>query len=222
MGFFTHFINLIGSSLTVGVFLAPLKSIKDIQNSTNPTESIKTNLSHLTLLVQSLNCLLWTTYGVIIDNSLLFLVNGFGFLVSLYYHWVYLRLSDQKDKVIMYTAFTLLIYVAVCGWISFGVTTFDVAQRHLGVTCSICAICLFGSPLATIQKVIKEQNADSIPGIFVLMSTLCSLFWWMYGTSKHDVFVSFPNFLGFCLSIIQLVVKFIYRTSKSSSTPLPK
>ena len=64
---------------------------------------------------------------------------------------------------------------------------------------------MFSGPLASIQAVIRDKSAASIPFAFTLASTANCTLWTSYGALViHDPFVYGPNGLGLVASIVQL------------------
>ncbi|GMF14938.1 unnamed protein product [Phytophthora lilii] len=75
---------------------------------------------------------------------------------------------------------------------------------------------MFGSPLATVKKVVQIKSAASLPFIMCFINTVNCLLWVLLALLDPDKFVLIPNAAGAALAIIQLVPWFVYRPNKKT------
>ena len=88
----------------------------------------------------------------------------------------------------------------------------NTAEDIIGRVGVFFCIILFGSPLSKMKEVIQMQSAESIPLPFTFACVSNCFLWVVYGWFETDDFnVYFPNFLGFLLGLIQVVLKVLYR-----------
>ncbi|KAH8090242.1 sugar transmembrane transporter [Aureococcus anophagefferens] len=82
------------------------------------------------------------------------------------------------------------------------------------VLASAFCVILFGSPLSTIAKVIRQRNSASILAAFTFAQVAnCSL-WAAYGLwAAKDVYVYGPNIAGLALGLAQLALRIIFPAS---------
>lgn len=73
---------------------------------------------------------------------------------------------------------------------------------------------MIGAPLSQIRAVIKKKNADSIPSLLALASTLSSATFWIYGVLLGDPNIFYPNAIGTVLGSLQLLLKLVYPGGK--------
>ena len=88
-------------------------------------------------------------------------------------------------------------------------------SQILGLYASAFCVILFGSPLSTIAKVIRQRNSASILAAFTFAQVAnCSL-WAAYGLwAAKDVYVYGPNIAGLALGLAQLALRIIFPASE--------
>jgi len=217
-GFFINSIGWLGTGLAGFLYYAPYRALSQAlkQKQGKSSESTESDITPFPLLSMCISCLLWVTYGVIVEDTVLVVTNTIGFAASCYYNWLFYRLTDKKEEFISKCSITLVIYILSLGIILFIVPAHNVV-RFLGSVCAIGGVVMFGSPLINIKQVLEKQNADSIQLIVAIASTSCSFTWFTYGYLISSSAIYFPNFLGFCLGAFQLVLKYIFRRNVQTS-----
>lgn len=65
--------------------------------------------------------------------------------------------------------------------------------------------------LPQVIKGFKTKSVKDISLIFVLIIIIATVFWVVYGTYRSDWAIIVTNAVIFCMAVIMLVQKFIYR-----------
>ena len=87
--------------------------------------------------------------------------------------------------------------------------------KALGLYASGFCIILFGSPLSTIAKVVKQRDSASILGAFTLAQVANCALWSAYGLwAAKDVYVYGPNLTGLALGLTQLFLKVVFPSAE--------
>lgn len=81
------------------------------------------------------------------------------------------------------------------------------------------AFCMMlnASPLVAIKTVLETKSAESIPTSVTLASIACCFFWAIVGLEQMDDWVVyFPNLVGLCFGLAQLMLKIMYSETSSN------
>jgi len=213
----TTVVQILATVSTVFLFLVPYRSIRLIELSKSVGET-----PWQPLIAQLLNCSLWLIYGILRNDLMIMGVNAVGLISVLYFLSIYFK----------YAIFTpLLMKISVGASVLLGVVFISsltlpaqVVIKYLGLIASCFSVMLFGSPLAKVFTVIKTGNTKLMPFYLSATGSVCSGSWALYGYLVSDVYVWFPNLLGFSLSLIQLIVLAYFGVNKRRSLmelPLP-
>ena len=111
----------------------------------------------------------------------------------------------------------ILSNVFLAGWVSK-----EMASEIIGKEGVFFCIILFASPLAALKHVIVSKSAASIPLPFTVACLFNCVAWSCVGIwLMEDFNIYFPNLMGLCCAIAQLVLKVVYG-DRPKSTDLPK
>ena len=98
-------------------------------------------------------------------------------------------------------------------WIALGtiLTFFDAMGLEskvlmVGSVTNCILVTFYGAPLSTIFQVLKEKHTASIHIPTMILNTLTSLFWCVYGIAIGDFFLYVPNGLGSSFGVVQIVL----------------
>ncbi|KAG2393473.1 hypothetical protein C9374_007004 [Naegleria lovaniensis] len=216
MTFIVNAIGWLGTALSIFLVLAPYKGLmnalrqkqgkaSDTSDSTSPD-----SLSPFPFLCLCISALLWVTYGIIVEDTVIVITNAFGFCAACYYNWLFYRITDRKEEFISKCSIALIIYIVALGFVLFVAPTHKVVS-YLGFIAAVGAVVMFGSPLVNLKQVLEKQNAESIPLLVAIANTSCSFVWMLYGYLLSNSAILVPNLLGFCLGAVQLSLKYMYR-----------
>lgn len=226
------FVNLCSSlaaPASVLVSAAPLPTIRQIKE--------KKDVGSLPLLPYSCmaaNCVLWTTYGALRHTPSIWLPNGVGLILALYYIQSFIQnnhrgaTSSESSSSSTALSGSVKVHLAGVGAVvaaaalafqsqfQLPVASVAAVADGVGATAVIFCIALFASPLSTLKTVLETKSADSIPLPFSIASLLCCFFWSVTGILElHDMNVIVPNTLGFLFGLAQVGLKFMYSGNSS-------
>ncbi|KAH1032990.1 hypothetical protein J1N35_045164 [Gossypium stocksii] len=91
------------------------------------------------------------------------------------------------------------------------------ANLIVGISCFGCAIEIYlilyivYAPKRDKRRVIRTKSVEYMPFLLSFFLTLCSTMWFFYGLFLQDLYVAFPNVLGFLLGTAQMVIYVIYK-----------
>lgn len=181
------------------------------------------NVNFLPYVMTSLNCLLWTGYGILIHDSMLCFVNMTGAVfqfvyIGIYFKYVTVVQDKQKNLKILAGAAAVLLSVGV---FTLGLQAFSKQTASiLGITCDVFTILMFASPLSTLKNVIQTKNTSTISLPLSVMVVLVSLSWFSYGTLTNDLYVKIPNIVGAALGVIQISLFCVYPKTNGKAANL--
>jgi hypothetical protein len=88
----------------------------------------------------------------------------------------------------------------------------ETTQLVVGSLCDCTAILYFAAPMSTMREVIRNKDSSSLYAPTIFVNLLNGLMWFFYGLiGVPDKNVWIPNGLGAVLSVIQLILAFVYR-----------
>ena len=223
---FVSLCSSLAAPASVLVSAAPLPTIKQIKE--------KKDVGSLPLLPYSCmaaNCVLWTTYGALRHTPSIWLPNGVGLILALYYIQSFIQNNHHGTnsessstalsgsvKVHLAGVGAVVAAAALAFQSQFQLPVASVAAvaDGVGATAVIFCIALFASPLSTLKTVMETKSADSIPLPFSIASLLCCFFWSVTGILElHDMNVIVPNALGFMFGLAQVGLKLMYSGKRS-------
>ncbi|XP_064406124.1 sugar transporter SWEET1-like isoform X2 [Halichondria panicea] len=176
-------------------------------------------IPYIPFLAASLNCFFWATYSVLNefwDNSILF-INTFGLILQVMYIVLYYYFTEDKTSLIRDIFITCSIIGAVLFYVMVVVSELN-RLIHLGIIANFFSICFFGSPLSTMPVVVRTKSIESMSLPFSVLCSLVTSLWTLYGLAVSDVYIQFPNLIGFILSLIQLFLFCVYPPTKKVLT----
>lgn len=136
----------------------------------------------LPFLATFVNCTLWMKYGLLLDESLMYTVNGVGLLVSALCLGLYYRHSDDKVTAEKQIIYAFLFLVSVLSYVRFFYPIVPTILDQLGLLACVFSIVMFGAPLFSITRVIRSGSAQgqlSLP--LASLSFAVSLSWALVG-----------------------------------------
>ncbi|EGD76735.1 hypothetical protein PTSG_08086 [Salpingoeca rosetta] len=193
---------------TIGLFLTGIPVTRRIKKARSSA-----NVSYTPYLAAMISTCLWLKYGILTQDYTLISVNGIGFLLNFYY--VVICYSYSKDERAFY--YPLLITIsAMFGpllYVKYLAPTYMHAVHAIGYCGCITSTIMFGSPLATLGRVLRTKSTESMVFSLCLMNFIVSVTWALYGYVINDIFVQGPNAVGALLGLVQLLLFVKYPSS---------
>ena len=129
------------------------------------------------------NCVIWTYYGLLRSDMTVLVPNALGILTGTGCILGYHKYAVQKPSSMYAVAAALIAFASVLA--------FQGNHKLLGSLGCILAVILTGSPLVTLQTVIKEKSTAALPLFTSTAGWLNSCSWSLYGLLvAHDPMVS--------------------------------
>ncbi|KAK1942660.1 Bidirectional sugar transporter SWEET1 [Phytophthora citrophthora] len=169
------------------------------------------------------NCVVLVWYGYLSDNIFpLFVTAIMGLVTCGGFIAVFYRCTDDKWSVHRICAVAVAVIILVCLYGVLGVEGVTGQSKSslataMGAISIGTSIGLYGSPLATIRRVVRTKSTASMPFTLCLANFFNSVCWVVYAIIIVDVWVLLPNAFGCVLTAIQLVLYVIYPTSMAQT-----
>ncbi|KAI9183071.1 putative SWEET sugar transporter [Blastocladiella emersonii ATCC 22665] len=193
--------------ITIAYFLTPAAAVRGMHKANSVGQA-----DVFPFLSMFINCTLWTKYGVLLPDSVIVTVNATGLALSVVYLAVYYVHTQERDAMENKLLATALIVYPILIYSQFA--TLDAATRHVGLLACLGTVVMFGSPLASLGRVIAAKNASSMSLTSMVMSLVTSFLWTWYGALVGDSNIVVPNGLGLVLAVASLGVFAYYGRSE--------
>jgi len=199
------------SLLSAVLFVSPMTRVQQIKAEQSTGE-----LTSFPYFSMTINCVLWSFYGMLTSNVNLFCINFFGLCCATYYLKVFYDYTKEKDSLLKLVCGGIIFVGVVLLWAVFLAPDPESSRFVLGLVGSGVCIIMFGSPLSTMRTVILNKNTASMHFGLSLCGTACSLCWFLLGFFQlDDKFVWGPNSVAFVLSCIQMLLFVVYPTKNT-------
>lgn len=166
------------------------------------------------------NCVVLVWYGYLSEDIFpLFITAIMGLVTCGGFIAVFYRYTDDKRSVHRICAAASVIIVLVCLYGAIGVASVTGQSKSsmataMGAISIGTSIGLYGSPLATIRRIMRTKSTASMPFTLCLANFFNSVCWVVYAIIVVDVWILLPNTFGCVLTTIQLILYVIYPTPK--------
>mmetsp|Transcript_27017 Transcript_27017/g.37249 ORF Transcript_27017/g.37249 Transcript_27017/m.37249 type:complete len:254 (+) Transcript_27017:3-764(+) len=162
-------------------------------------------ISSIPFLALLTNSSLWAMYGLLSNETPVFVPNAIGTTVGLVCVLLYHFYSLERTPTLYYIiSASIITFCFGCGY--FG-------HHEIIGSFGVCAaVFLMGSPLSTLSEVIATKSTKTMPSFTTSLTTWLNCFSWsLYGIIlAHDFNVYIPNLLGLILASIQIFLYAIY------------
>ncbi|GMF14844.1 unnamed protein product [Phytophthora lilii] len=172
------------------------------------------------------NCVVLVWYGYLSEDIFpLFVTAIMGLVTCAGFIAVFYRYTDDKRSVHRICLMAVAVIVLVCLYGVLGVVGVTGQSKSslataMGAISIGTSIGLYGSPLATIRRIVRTKSTATMPFTLCLANFFNSVCWVVYAIIIVDVWVLLPNAFGCVLTTIQLILYVIYPTSKTTETQL--
>ena len=199
----------VGTALALYFYIAPIVPfLKVIKGEMTWKQS-----PGVLLLCSFLNCILWSDYGLITNQFLLYLANGLGGTITLIYITIFLiHVADRKVLLSLFYNFFLICCIVEIYFVFYYLVPFKVT----GIIANVFNVLMYAAPGEKIYQICKGASYQLIPIWSTIGGTACSTSWMCYGIYQKDIYVVIPNALGVLASIVQIVIFIIYRKKQKN------
>ena len=204
----TTLIPKIGVLTSTLLYFSPFPSVRQA----NAHPSVETSLNPIPLSIMAISSLCWLVYGLSVQDPYVTLSNVPGCIVSIWYVVTILPLlkgdvlKQTQRLVVLLSAITIHLWT----WLSLTKKSMGQISSLLGMYASLLFILLSGSPLSTIQTVVRTKNSKSILTPLTMAQVVNTALWSMYGLAIGDKFVWGPNSVGLGFGLVQLMLKIMF------------
>ncbi|XP_055831008.1 bidirectional sugar transporter SWEET1-like [Solanum dulcamara] len=210
--------GIFGNAASLFLFLVPTYTFKRIIKNKSTEQ-----FSGIPYVMAFLNCLLSAWYGlpfITSNNILVATINEAGAAIELIYvliFSIYVPNIKQKRKIL---AIFVLFLVAFASAAVMSVLIFHGKNRKLfcGMLASIFSIVMYASPLSIIRLVIRTKSVEYMPFFLSLAVVISCTSWFIYAMLGMDPFIGISTGIGLVLGVVQLILYFIYRDNRTSTT----
>ncbi|XP_012282802.1 sugar transporter SWEET1 [Orussus abietinus] len=165
-------------------------------------------------------CILMLQYALILGDQNMINVNICGLLLNLLYVIFYYLYSPNKSNVHLKIAKAVAFLAIILGYMQ--IESSENLEFRCGIIITVLMLLLLGAPLFNLGEIIKTKSTESLPFPLILMATLVTFQWLLYGIIIDNVFVIFQNAVGFVLSAAQLSLFAIYPSKPVEQEKLKK
>lgn len=194
----------IGNIFSVVFFSAPIFSIIDL---------VRGKISHtaipaLLYIFSILNCLLWTSYGILRSAPQMYVCNTIG--ASITFIWIVIYLIYCVQKKPLYFVGALFVVVDLMFQVVF--FSFYIGQRSetlkkmISYVAMVINIVMYAAPGEKMFTVYKTNNYQLLPVASSIAGFFCSMSWLIYGIIESEIGVIVPNLMGMLFAVMQLIV----------------
>lgn len=164
------------------------------------------------------SAVLWTKYGLCIDDLPIIVVNVFGIFTSLWAIWMFHRCSSDRMSQVENEVLAHFIGIfAVLLLINVGV----IGLALLSLLACGSSIFMYAAPLASMKEISRTKDTSSLSPRLISVTFVVCLVWLAYGLRIADRSVWIPNALGCCIAACQAAIIgwYGYRKRKDSLKP---
>lgn len=142
--------------------------------------------------------------------------------IGAFFVLVFVRISPEKTYSLKLCNIACVVMVlvtvyALLAWMDLTGQTNHQTSVVLGYIGLVTDAFFYGSPFATIRRVLSTRSTATIPIAMCAMGTFCNLTWALYSTLESDVFVFILNAVCFLLGLSQVLLYFKFNPNKISA-----
>ncbi|XP_077290528.1 sugar transporter SWEET1 [Arctopsyche grandis] len=159
-------------------------------------------------------CGLWHRYGWLKGDNSIILVNSIGVLLQLSYVFVYYRYTIRKS-IVLYQVLAVFTILGIVYSYTLYETNEKLAIERTGLISSVVTLIFIAAPLTMLLHVMQVRSTETLPFPIILMSSIVSILWFLYGLIVEDPFMVVTNAIGAILAVCQLFLFVIYPNKTS-------
>jgi len=148
-------------------------------------------------------------YGLILNDAAMIKVNVAGILLNVIYAvFFYTYAVDKYEEVLKPTAFAAGIVAVLLGYVE--IESSENIEQRFGLILTLLMLAFLGSPLLSVKDIIAQKDASMIPFPIILMATIVTFLWLLYGVILQNYFMIVQNLIAYILCVVQLILIFMY------------
>ncbi|KAL5543835.1 hypothetical protein UlMin_007619 [Ulmus minor] len=210
--------GILGNIASFVVFLAPLPTFYRVwkKKSTEGFQSVP-------YVIALFSAMMWLYYATLkSDLVLLITINSVGCVIETIYIAFYIAFAPKQTRLFTLRLLLLVNFGGFCLilLLSHFLAKGPIRAQVLGWVCTTFAVSVFAAPLSIIRVVIRTKSVEFMPFPLSFFLTLSAVMWLFYGILLKDMCVAIPNVLGLFFGILQMVLYWIYKNKKPTTTDL--
>jgi uncharacterized protein with PQ loop repeat len=185
--------------------LAPWKTIQEIEK-TGDTKGM-TPLPFFFMVGANV---LWSLYGLLVPDTVVFIVNAGAIPILCRYFLVVFSNSKEK-RVTEIVAYGFTYVILLCYAVTVLMLQMPIDVQVTGILGDVMVCLLYAAPLLNMYTAWKNKSLDPIPLRMGLAALINSSLWCVYGLGSGQMLVALPNFVGIICGSLQTVEWFMLR-----------
>ncbi|GKY99959.1 hypothetical protein MPSEU_000949500 [Mayamaea pseudoterrestris] len=157
---------------------------------------------------------LWTTYGLLNQQSTIYMSNFVGLVLGVYYTFRFTKYAPAYSPTLPGSVshhFIALATIMISTVVFCSSASQYTSSLWVGRVAVFFCLAMFASPLAALRTVLETRSAATIPLPFTLASTLNCWAWVVVGLwDMHDPNVYATNGIALAFGLIQIALKVVY------------
>ncbi|VVC45278.1 Hypothetical protein CINCED_3A011802 [Cinara cedri] len=167
---------------TIGTFFAPVLICRDIIKAKSSKNADATpfvgGMAMSILMIKN---------GLLMNDPNIIPVNIFGFVLNLVYFLIFYTYTADTSPL-----FSLLTKVSLFTGVLWGYTSFEdetLIEHRFGVILTLLMLALIGSPLFSLNDIIKKKDASMLPFPMIASGIVVGSLWLIYGLLIDNIFI---------------------------------
>ena len=179
-------LSVVAMVLTIVMYIVPFRAAREILLARTPLVYSAFPFAAITV-----NCLLWTAYGVVSDTLWIVVCNVIGTLSGCYSLAAY-GIYGHGPAYYRAVGFAFLGLVASF-LLLYKERNEEHFLSHLRIIANAATCVMYAAPLTAIQGVLATSSAEHIPITQVFTNTLCAAAWMLNGLASADGYLLVPH-----------------------------
>lgn len=207
----------VGAVLTNGMFLAGVPAVQAARDKGSLGA-----LNPLPFAMVLVNCVAWTSYGMLGGDPFVVVGNLPGVFVGF---WMYttaqkVGTAEQRQQLVRVVQGMSAVFAGCAYAIVLGPLAGDApSQLHLALgVANGLSLCFYASPLTALRDVLRTRCSAPLCGPMSAVALANCGVWVYYGVAIDEPGLVAPNLVGALLSVAQLLL-LLFFSSKGASVP---
>lgn len=209
------FVSTTATVSTICQFLVGIQVCREFVKKKSTGES-----SCMTFIAGVVMTFVWFNYGALISDETLQLVNGTGLILQTCYALCFYYFTAGKTKLTKQLFMTFCFLCFVSWYINGAGSDKESTIYNIGLLGACLSVSYCAAPLASVSLVFKTRSTEVLPYYLILVTSLVTFQWSIYGAILQDNFVKIPNMIGLLISLAQLSLFYYFPDKKTARSTI--
>uniref|UniRef100_A0A1B6EBF2 Sugar transporter SWEET1 n=1 Tax=Clastoptera arizonana TaxID=38151 RepID=A0A1B6EBF2_9HEMI len=150
------------------------------------------DVSSLPFVTGFLSSCLWFSYGTLIEDMNIILVNSVGMFLMMSYIGAFYIYTTRKSMIVSQLFGVVTFIICLITYFQWELDR-EVFRKRFGVLASTMTTLCIAAPLSNLRQVIRMKNSESLPFPIIFSSVMVSTLWYFYGVIIDDPFLQVKN-----------------------------